>query len=152
MNWPYSSATVHELVQAPKCFAPGQSTAFANVGEHGKELSAMLELVDGGLYHLKLIVSAGRADLPESYEASFLLNNRRVRGLGFSKIERKRKYKTHIPKGWHENIIDWNLPASDDNHNRHPSIPDFAVTHLQDFLKKACLRWKIEIEYSDDLW
>jgi|GEM_PF-3595494 len=26
------------------------------------------------------------------------------------------------------------------------------VHDLQDFFKKACLRWKIDIEYSQDLW
>lgn len=152
MNWPYSAATIHELVRAEKCLAHGQSASFASTGDHGKELSAMLTLVDGGLFHLKLIVSAGRADWVETYEAALLVNNRRVRGIGYSKIERKKKFKTYIPKGWHENVLDYNLPATDDDYNRHLSLPDFRPTDLQDFLKKVCLHWKIQLDFTQDLW
>lgn len=153
MNWPYSSAVVHDLAKAAKCLAPGQSPVFTKQGEHGRELSVMLDLVDGGLYHLKLLVAAGRADLPETYEASFLLNNRRVRGIGFSKLDRKKQYKkTHVPKGWHENVIDYLLPVTDDGQNRHLSLPDFSTTDLQDFLKKVCQHWNIQIDFNQDLW
>lgn len=152
MSWPYSAAVVHELVKAAKCFAPGRPPVFAMQGQHGKELNVMLELVDGGLYHLRLIVSAARADAPESYEAALLLNNRRVRGIGFSKIARKKRFKTYIPKGWHENVIDYLLPTTDDDQNRHDPLPEFTASDLQDFLRKICLRWNIQIDFDKDLW
>ena len=152
MNWPYSTAAVHELVNAEKCLAHGQSPVFTNSGDYSKELAVLLELTDGGLFHLKLIVSAGRADMPETYEGALLLNNRRVRGIGYSKIERKKRYKTHIPKGWHENVIDYNLPVTDGDQNRHIPLPDFTPTDLQDFLKKVCLHWKIQLDFTQDLW
>ena len=152
MSWPYSTASIHELARAAKRLAHGQSDSFTSAGDHGKELSAMLTLVHGGLFHLKLIVSAGRADLVETYEANLLVDNRRVRGIGYSKIERKKMFKTHIPKGWHENVQDYNLPATDDDHNRHLSLPDFYPTDLQDFLKKVCLHWEIQLDFTQDLW
>jgi hypothetical protein len=152
MSWPYSAAVVHELVKAPKSLAPGQQATFALQGDHGRELTVMLELVDGGLFHLRLIVAAGRSDSPETYEASLLLNNRRIRGVGFSKIERKKYFKTHIPKGWHENVHDYLLPITDPGHNRHDPLPDFTATDLQDFLRKVCTRWNIHLDFDKDLW
>ncbi len=153
MSWSFSSAKVHELVKAPKCLAPGQSLAFSAQGQHGKELSVALELIDGGLYNVRFIASAARAGVPDTYEAALLLNNRRVRGIGFSKIERKKRFgKVHIPKGWHENIIDYLLPTTDDGHNRHELLPDFRVTDLQHFLRQACARWNIQVDFGQDLW
>ncbi len=152
MNWPYSAAKVHELVQAAKCPAPDQPITFAAQGEHGRELSLMLDLVDGGLYHLRLIVAAGRSDSTETYEAALLLNNRRIRGVGFSKVARKKYFKTHIAKGWHENVLDYLLPTTDDGHNRHDPLPDFTATDLQDFLRKVCARWNIQVDFDQDLW
>lgn len=153
MSWPFSSAVIHDLVKAPKCLAPGQQVVFTAQGDHGRELAVMLELIDGGLFHLHLIVSAGRADSPDTYEAALLLNNRRVRGIGFSKIERKKGFKkVHIPKGWHENVLDYLLPTTDDGHNRHDALPDFSVTDLQDLLRKVCARWNIQVDFDQDLW
>ncbi len=152
MSWPYSAAVVHDLVMAPKCLAPGQETVFVAHGEHGQELQVLLELVDGGLFHLRLIVTASRADAPDTYEAALLLNNRRIRGVGFCKIERKKFFKTHIPKGWHENVMDYLLPTTDARHNRHEPLPDFSATDLQDFLRKSCARWNIQIDFTQDLW
>lgn len=150
MAWAFSAARVRELVLAPKCLGPGQKIEFSSQGD-GKELSILLDLIDGGTYHLRFIESAGRADVPASYEAALLLNNRRVRGIGHSKIERKKLFKkAHVPKGWHENVLDYTLPAADQN--RHDPLPDFAPTDLQDFLRKVCLRWNIQIEFSADLW
>ncbi len=152
MSWSFSAALVHELVQAQKSPAPGQQLTFVPQGDHGRELAVMLELTDGGLFHLRLIVAAGRTDSPETYEASLLLNNRRIRGVGFSKIERKKFFKTHIPKGWHENVQDYLLPITDDGHNRHDPLPDFSATDLQDFLRKVCTRWNTRLDFDQDLW
>jgi hypothetical protein len=86
MSWTFSAAIVHELVKAAKCPAPGQKVEFTSQGEHGKELSLVLELIDGAPHLLRLVVTAARAVSPETYEAALLLNNRRIRGLGFSKV------------------------------------------------------------------
>lgn len=149
MTWSFSATRVRELVNAPKCLAAGQKAEFSSQGD-GKELSVLLDLIDGGNYHLRLVVAAGRADIPESYEAALLLNNRRVRGIGYGKIERKKNYRVHIPKGWHENVLDYTLPSADQN--RHPALPDFQAGDLRDFLTKVCRRWNIQIEFGQDLW
>ena len=152
MNWPYSNAVIHGLVQAPKSPSAVQSAIFTKQGEHGRELSLLLDLVDGGLYHLRLTIAAGRADMPETYSAAFLVDNRRVRGIDFSKIERRKRYRTHIPKGWHENVIDYGLPTTDADHNRHEPLPDFTGADLQDFLRSVTARWNIEIDFNENLW
>ncbi len=150
MAWTFSAARVREIVVAPKCISPEQKVEFSSQGE-GKELNVLLDLIDGGSHHLRLVVSAGRADVPESYAAAFLLNNRRVRGIDHSKIERKRYYrKPHIPKGWHENVLDYTLPAAEQN--RHDALPDFQPRDLRDFLREVCQHWNIQIEFGEDLW
>jgi hypothetical protein len=149
MAWSFSAERVRELVAAPKCVAPGQKSEFASQGE-GKEISVLLELIDGGSYHLRLIITAGRIDKRESYAAALLLNNRRVRGIDHNKIERRKNYRMHIPKGWHENVIDYTAPAADQN--RHDALPGFAATDLQDFLRQICQRWNIQIEFGETLW
>lgn len=56
------------------------------------------------------------------YRAAFLLASERVRGIDYSEIETKKFYKTHIHKGWHQNIVDPGLPADNPNQNRHEPL------------------------------
>lgn len=150
MAWTFSATHVRELVAAPKCASPGQKVKFSAQGD-GQELSILLDPIDGGFHHLRLIVAAGRANVPDSYSAALLLNNRRVRGIDHSKVERKKYFKKpHVPKGWHENVLDYTLPAA--SQNRHDALPDFQATDLRDFLRKVCQRWNIQIEFGQDLW
>jgi hypothetical protein len=75
-----------------------------------------------------------------------VLEGERIRGIDYSKIRRHRRYKEHIPKGWHENVIDPNLPTDHDDRNRHLALMHFEPTDLKDFLHRVAKQWHIELE------
>ncbi len=111
----------------------------------GLECSFIVYLVELNLITLMRVqMSAGRKDDPTTYTAAFLLDNERVRGVDYNPIARKKRYKETIPKGWHQNIIDPNLPSSDDNQNKHDPLPDWKVADFDDFLRKVCDLWYID--------
>jgi len=89
-------------------------------------------------------VSAGLIDDPTTFEAAFILDNVRVRGVGYSPISKKRFYRVTLRKGWHQNIIDPNIPSEDPNQNRHDALADWSVTDLEDFFLKVCELWNID--------
>jgi hypothetical protein len=143
MIFHYSSFRIAEIARAPKFIREGQTAAFKRYGDHGRAADVDLDLGDGPLLEMRLRVSAGRADQPTTYEAALLLADQRIRGIGHSATRRGWFYKEHIPRGWHENVIDPSLPTRDPNRNRHEALLDFAVTDLEDFLRQVCERWHI---------
>ena len=145
MNFRYKSSQIAEIVKAAKVVREGQSLAFRSHGEKSKALDVDLNLKEGTLVDLRLRVTAGRFDEPMTYEAALILADQRVRGIGYSATRLMRFYKERIPKGWHENVIDPNLPTRDDDRNRHESVTDIEPTDLEDFLRKVCKRWNIEL-------
>lgn len=145
MNFRYKSFQIADIVKAAKAIREGQPLTFRGLGEKSKVLDFDLDLKDGPLLDLRLHVSAARFDDTTTYEAALILADQRVRGIGYSATRLTRFYKERIPKGWHENVIDPNLPTRDDDRNRHESLAHFEPTDLEDFLRKACKRWKIEL-------
>ena len=143
MSFRYRSHQLQEIVQAAKLVREGQSLQFKSYKEHGKHLELELDLKDGPLVNLRLSVTAGRFDEPETYRAALLLDEQRVRGIDHSEIELKRFYKVVVPKGWHENVIDPNLPTREIN--RHVPLPEFSPSDLKDFLGKVAALWHIEL-------
>jgi hypothetical protein len=86
-----------------------------------------------------------------TYRAALILEGDRVRGVDYSSIRRRRFCKAYIEKGWHENLIDPNLPTADIKQNRHQPLPDFQPTDLNDFLRKVCRMWQIELVFEEGL-
>lgn len=80
-----------------------------------------------------------------------MLEGERIRGIDYSKIRRLKRYREHIPKGWHENVIDPNLPTDQDDRNRHVPLKDFAPTDLKHFLHLVAKWWHIELEIESML-
>lgn len=145
MSFRYKKDQIAEIVRAAKVVREGQSPVFRDYGEKSKSLDLDLDVKDGALLDLRLHISAGRFDDPATYEAALILADQRVRGIGYSATRRMRFYKERIPKGWHENLIDPNLPTRDDHYNRHEPLTGFEPTDLGDFLRKVCQRWNIEL-------
>ncbi len=114
-------------------------------GEQGLRMSANVHLADESAFiPMKLSITAGRKGLPSTYRAAFLLNGVRVRGVDFDEQGRKKFYKYHIPKGWHQNIIDPNLSPDDPKGNRHEALKDWAISDFDEFIRKVCTLWHIE--------
>lgn len=151
MSFRYKTAQIAEIVKAAKVLREGRSLVFRGYGEKSKSLDVDLDLKDGALLDLRLRISGGRFDDPTTYEAALILADQRVRGIGYSATRRMRFYKERIPKGWHENVIDPNLPTRDDHYNRHEPLTGFEPTDLDDFLRKVCQRWNIELPIKNVL-
>lgn len=149
MSFRYRSHQIQDIVRATKVVREGQSLEFKKYKDHGKHLELDLDLKDGLLLNLRLSIHAGRYDEPETYRAALVLDGQRVRGVDHSWIEAKQFYKTKVPKGWHENVIDPNLPTRDIN--RHLALPNFVVSDLVDFLGKVAELWQIELPMDEVL-
>lgn len=151
MNFRYKSFQISAIVTAEKIVREGQSLTFNSYGEKSRALELDLDLKDGPLLNLRLHVRAGRYDEPATYEAALILDDQRVRGIGYSPTRRVRFYKVWIPKGWHENVIDPSLSTRADEYNRHVALEDFAPLDLMDFLRKVSQRWNIDLPSSETL-
>jgi hypothetical protein len=149
MSFRYRSHQIQDIVRAAKVVREGQSLEFKSYKEHGKHLELDLDLKDGSLFNLRLSIHAGRYDEPETYRAALVLDGQRIRGVDHCEIEVKQFYKIVVPKGWHENVIDPNLPTRDIN--RHLALPDFRVSDLTNFLGKVCGLWHIELALDEVL-
>lgn len=151
MDFRYKSFQIAEIANNPKTIRVARALTFRSYGERGKVLDVDLDVKEGPLLDLRLRVYAGRFDDPTTYEAALILNDQRVRGVGYSATRQTRFYKERIPKGWHENVIDPNLPTRDDDRNRHEPLANFKPTDLDDFLRNVCKRWNIELPTGDKL-
>jgi len=138
----YRSFEIHRIMQQPKrCAKPPGATRNGD----GLRCDFTVYLAEPEMITLmRVCMSAGRTDVPTSYKAVFLLDNERVRGIDYNPIERKRLYKQSIPAGWHENMVDPNLPGDDRNQNRHNALPDWQVTDFESFIHNVCKLWNID--------
>ncbi|MDD5263027.1 MAG: hypothetical protein PHD76_14385 [Methylacidiphilales bacterium] len=146
-----SAHRIQEIVQAVKCLQEGQAVDFKNHGAKGRKLEIRLDLADGNFADIRLVVTAGIASDPKTYEAALLISGPRVRGIGYSPTRQRKFYKNYIEKGWHENILDWALPKSDLNHNRHVPLSDCQPSDLTRFLRYACEKWNIRLDFEKEL-
>lgn len=148
----FPSHRLLELIKAQKCPATKSEVKWKDRGARGKELRVALDLVDGPLAGFVLHVTCGDITDLQSCRAALTLEGERVRGVDYSPVSRRKYYQPHIEKGWHENVIDPNLPLSDwKNRNRHEPLPDFDPRDLEDFLRGVCGLWNIDLEFGEAL-
>lgn len=150
--WKYTPQEVAELVRAPKRSREGPILEFKKKRDSTREIYTSLAGTEQTLPSMDYSVG-GNPQVPDSFHAALLLEKRRVRGIDFSPIEKKKFYKTCIPEGWHENVIDWKKPTNDENHNKHVSLPGFGdmFADLRGFHHACARRWNIELETEDTL-
>ncbi len=148
-TYPFSPVRIEEIIKAGKCLDEGEDLEFSKHGGSGLGLDLRPALKDGQYLDMRFVVNCSDPARTDTYESAFLLAGPRVRGIGYSPIERKKKYKVHIPKGWHENVIDPNI--SGDDGNRHVALPDFFPSDLRGFTRKSAERWRIDLEFHGDL-
>lgn len=145
-HWKYTPREVADFVAAPKCSRDG-ALKFKKKRETTSEAYASLAGTEQTLPPMDYCVGGNPKEL-DSFHASLLLEKKRIRGIDFSPIERKRFYKVRIPAGWHENVVDWQKPTNDEEHNRHVLLPDFEneFPDLEGFSRSCARRWNIELE------
>ena len=157
----YSSPVLHELVKLPKRVVGGKF-GFHEVheGKSGgkggtaekqrnasKEARVTLEADGRHAVLLELVVKAGWLHDVTTYRASLLVDHERIRGTDYNVVGRARLlYKDHLPKGWHENVIDPNT-----GENWHGPIDLGTVVDLDDFCRKIAILWNISHDQEDKL-
>ncbi|MEX2381309.1 MAG: hypothetical protein WD490_02910 [Opitutales bacterium] len=143
-HYPHTDFQIEEIVHAEKHPRDWSTLEFEKVGEHSRQAEKVLDLADGRFANLRLIIKAGRIKIVQSYEAVFLLENQRVRGVGYAAIEKVQFYgKVVVPQGWHQNVLNPNLLSGDPDYNRHEPLPDFSPSELIDFTRKVAILWNI---------
>lgn len=158
MSFPYRADQIREIVKARKVLRSGEflqsgkGIPFQAYGENGRRIDVLLDLADGPLLDLKLHIRGPIYSNPETFEASLLLSGVRVRGIGWNPTNRSRFYRERIPRGWHENVIDPNLPTDHPDQNRHEALPNFEATDLTDLFTKAAGLWNIDLNLEAQLW
>jgi hypothetical protein len=151
MRYPYKAHQIEEILQKEKCLAPGDKLELEKMshGGKGRHFESRPQLVDGPFFDMRYVGKAPQLDNPETYDASFLLANQRVRGVGYHPIGRQNfRFKGRIPKGWHLNVCDPNLPTNDPKHNIHLPLPDFSTTEFRDFINQTAKMWKISLGWE----
>jgi hypothetical protein len=152
MSYRFPNHRIHEVVSLPKILIDGQTVNHERVGEHGGRFNAVLDLVDGPYMDLRFLGKAGQLNLPQSYDASLLLDAERIRGVGYCPIARQNfRAKQRIPAGWHQNICDPNKSTEDPASNRHEPLPEFRPIDFADFTRNVAALWNIDLGWSDDL-
>ena len=151
MPFPYPSHRIHEFVKAPKVVREGDTLAVSRKGQRGAGFDVNLDLPDGAFVDLRYLGGSHDVALPEAYKSSLLLTGQRVRGVDYVPVGQRRFYKERIPAGWHQNVIDPNLPTDHDDANRHVPLPDFSPTDFIDFIKLTSALWSIEIALEETM-
>jgi len=140
MNYPYKVHQIQEIMEKDKCLSPGDKLGVEGSGGSvtGLHFETRPQLKDGPFLDMRYL---GKAPLPRettSYESSFLLANQRVRGVGYDAVGRQNfRFKQKIPKGWHVNFLDPNLPTNDPKRNIHHPLPEFSVTDFHAFINQT---------------
>ncbi len=151
MKYRYPRHRIEEIVRAPKCPSQGHSLQ-PRQNKGGSAFDVQLDLLDGPFSDLRFLGRAGRTQQPETYETSFLLDQQRVRGIGYNTVGRQNfRAKLRIPAGWHQNICDPNVPTDHPEWNRHEPLPDFAPADFAGFIRSAAKLWNIDPGWETEL-
>lgn len=151
MNYRYKPHQIEEILRLEKCLPPGDTLELEKMsqGGSGRHFETRPQLVDGSFVDMRYLGKAPELTNPETYDASFLLDNRRVRGVGYEPVGRHRfRFKGSPPKGWHLNVCDPNLPTNDPKQNVHHPLTDFQITDFRDFINQTAERWHIDLGWK----
>ncbi len=152
MSYRFSSIRIQEIVQAGKRLSDGQSIEPEKKGREGLSFQAFVELREGSYLDLRFLGRAGVSKNPKTYDASLLIEQERVRGIGYAEVARQNfRAKKRIPAGWHENICDPSKPTNSAERNQHRSLIDFTPSDFGDFTRRAADQWKIDLGWEGGL-
>jgi hypothetical protein len=145
MSYQHPVHQIREIMAEPKCL-PADITL--GIHKHGdaREFDSRPELVKGGFVDMRYTGRTHAYDDPTTYHAAFLLANQRVRGVDYEPVGKQNfRYKKRMPKGWHQNVCDPNLPTNHDAHNVHQPLDNFEPTEFIDFINLTTKLWNIDL-------
>lgn len=148
MSYRHKPHRILEILAQDKCLPEPDTLDLQKMGKSGKgrHFETRPVLKDGPFIDMRYLGKAPVLDNTASYDASFLIDNQRVRGVGYEPVARNNlRFKKRIPKGWHLNVCDPNLPTNDAKQNIHEPLPDFSTTDFRDFINQTAALWKIEL-------
>lgn len=84
MSYPYKPHQIEEILRLEKCLPPSDTLELERMSKDGigRHFESRPQLVDGPFVDMRYIGKAPELDNPETYDASFLMANQRVRGVG----------------------------------------------------------------------
>jgi len=145
MSYPYNTDQIREILKADKCLPEGDAGELKKAGKNGR-YETRPKLTNGPFVDMRYIAKAPLLPDVTTYDASFLLANQRVCGVGYHSVGRWNfRFKQRIPKGWHLNVCDPNLPTNDPKQNIHQPLQEFRTTDFRDFISKTTKLWKIDL-------
>ena len=148
MKYPYSSDQIHQILLAPKRLPEGQSIDLAKAGKGGvgRNFDSRPQLSEGGSAGIRFLGKGPLPVDPSTYDATFLLANQRVRGIGFTPVARHNlRFKKRIEQGWHLNVCDPNAPTTSPESNVHKPLSNFEVNDFLELIQKAAQMWNIDL-------
>jgi hypothetical protein len=151
MKYPYQPHQIVEILDKPKCLPEGETLEIesAKGSVKGRQFDTKPELIDGPFVPMRYLGKAPVVNDTKTFDASFLIAGHRVRGIGYNEVARNNlRFKQRIPKGWHLNICDPNLPTNDPKQNIHEPLPGFSVSEFKDFIEKTARQWKIDLGWQ----
>lgn len=160
MRFPYTTIQIQEIVRSPKVLRrpellhPEKPIPFQSYERESRRLDLDLDVPGHpSILALRFHVRGPVPNNPETYEAALILANERIRGIGWHATGKKRLYgKQVVPKGWHQNVLDPNLPKRHSDMNRHLPLENFNPTDLTDFFLKAASLWHIDLAIAKGLF
>lgn len=157
MNYAYPPHRITEILDSDKCLSESDTLELQSMpkSSKGRHFDTRPELIDGPFVDMRYLGKAPVLDDTTTYDASFLLAGQRVRGVGHSKLVRNNlRFKQRIPKGWHLNVCDPNLPTNDPKQNVHQPLTKFSPTEFRDFINRTAEMWKIDLgwQWETDLF
>lgn len=148
MKYPYPAPRIEELVRHEKHLPEGDLLVVmpASKGKGIHSFETRPQLVEGPFLDMRYL---GKAPVPadtKTYDATFLLANQRVRGVGYAEVGRHRfRFKERIQVGWHLNLCDPNVPTTDPRRKVHQPLNDFSVSDFHEFIRKTAALWRIRL-------
>ncbi len=149
MKYPYSAAQIKPILNAPKQLPEGAVLEIdkTDKGGLGRRFETRPQLCEGGFLDMRFLGKAPILNDPSTYDATFLLANQRVRGIGFTPVARHNlRFKKRIEQGWHLNVCDPTVSTTDPRSNIHQPLSNFEVTDFLDLIQKAAQMWHISLD------
>ncbi len=152
MRYPYPSHRIHEIVRGRKCVREGENFEVRSKGERGAAFDVNLALMDDGPFSdPRYLGNTHDKAKPEGYASSLLLGGQKVRGVDYHAVGQRRWYKQRIPPGWHQDLLDPNLPTRHEDYHRGEALPQFAPTDFRDFIAKTAELWNIDLDLEESM-